>query len=764
MVQDKNSIKKKGQNNDIVVPNVIPSNDNTAKSITKDIPENSDQGTQDEKEQHQEQKQILNIAEICDNLKRAFKEEGTDDPISLITIIDIYTQQLLKTSNETLILQFLDVLQDELIKADDRLLKEIGWDLPKILLQFIRFDYLNVNIQLKFNKPLRIVMRCFNELVLRGNPKELFLTGCELLNNLNFDDEKAEEKKVCMNLDFSKINQVLTRDPAEFTLELKFHILEELVSSTMRKIDNNPFPSKFLAMSTDSLLRFIRNNNSKIQDSFFILRRIYTFIRGYEPPQYHSTTHTAPITDYDEEGENLLQRKLLVNFTTTVFPILFNTHTGQLAWIYYSENISCNQEDIRKARDLEKNPAYHEFITLYERFYQLCNSFDVDIEKEFVNLCCEESKSIYNAIPQTTSSDAISQVIFQLPVAYEFSKLKNERKIPINFDGILLLACYHYHKNDVTSAPPQLNLTNMIYLFLRVTSPGTISPALKNDIVKECVYFFIWYCFKHAASCESLMEELSKISSFILITFFQLLLLDNITPNYTGLLPNAASRMCSLTLLTRFLCLSPNKVSFEFIKDTLLSCPYPEGKVFIISIMKDLMTRKCNVSAVNTTLNIELSNLHLTAANSSAENSDINVDKGISPTLSEKGSACCYIEINDDIMATIHSLTMLCIDTIRKSALTIFDVGTSIGDSNGSDSFKVNLQILLSYLNFYCSVYQKWNSNLLEIVNSEISTFLKTHKKNDDSQYEKYPEIQFIDMANKTLYSFIKIKDKENGK
>lgn len=173
----------------------------------------------------------------------------------------------------------------------------------------------------------------------------------------------------------------------------------------------------------------------------------------------------------------------------------------------------------------------------------------------------------------------------------------------------------------------------------------------------------------------------------------------------------------------------PEDASYDFIFDTLLTCPYGNAKTTILKILKDLMTKnsgsvtsppgKQEVSSITTALK------------------GLNVD-GISkpPSLPPRP----YVSITDDRMAALHSLAIMSIDKVT-------------GELESGN--KTNVLLTLSYMNFFVGLRNKWNKDLLHVINEEVKR--KIINQVSSVEKEEIPELQFIVLANDTLSNFLKI-------
>ena len=98
-----------------------------------------------------------------------------------------------------------------------------------------------------------------------------------------------------------------------------------------------------------------------------------------------------------------------------------------------------------------------------------------------------------------------------------------------------------------------------------------------------------------------------------------------------------------------------------------------------------------------------------------------------------------YIPITDDRMASIHSLAMMAIENTT---------------SELNFKRKDDILLTLSYMNFFVGLRDKWNRDLLYVINKEIDDRI-TKKISSIKKDNKVPELQFITLANDTLGKFL---------
>ncbi|KAM3159760.1 YAP1-binding protein 1 [Lachancea thermotolerans] len=666
-----------------------------------------------------------------EKLEQAF-EDCKDDSISLATIIDLYAMQVSKEGAYEEQAKFLEAVLTN-IQKDKHLIDQIGWDLPKILMRFITIQNIDLRVPLLQNRIIATTLKCFNEIALFGNSKECFLTGCELLGSLKMNpDEQTEEEEVGEKSDVEKTGdeasapeislkkqgaqiapEVLAenihnhnRSPEEVSLEVKFHALLELVGTTLRRIDTC-YPSKFLAMAVSAIFNFVRLNASFVDDCVFVLRRIYAFARNYMPPQPSSEALKGMSTEElvkNLDDENALQRKLL--------RCLLTFSLGQMTRLKIMS--SAIEYFLKLKGDFSNNLDYEQRIfmkNVISRFYQLALSFDIDLKESFLDLCVKESKAIYKSLPSDSeivneaARNGITQLVYRLAYSYELQKKINEKNLSLDPSGILVLASYHYQETGKVLCP-ELKIDGAIYMFLRFITPEMCGLSPKSLYIADCCNFWLWSAVTNS-SCKESRMTLQKMPSYLNMTFLQILLLRSFRE------PQEQLRMVSFTLLTRLLCLMPENTSFEFAKDTLLSCPFNDLKCCILGILKDLMLNNSSGDDI-------------TAKLSKLKVSNAPEDKSVPPL-----PARSFVQINDDRMATIHSLAMM-----------------SFEDSKETTD-KSCLRLLLTYLNFFTGLRFKWDRYLLKDFSKQVSEFLGSVKLEDQ------PEYGFIEIANQNLASFL---------
>lgn len=650
------------------------------------------------------------IDSICDNLEAAFTEQK-DDPISLVTIIEMYGDQVQSEGDTKQKEQYLEKLSELLVKHSD-VVAEIGWDLPKGLLSFLVFRNLVPHRGLRHSKIVMAVMNCFQEIALQGNPKECLLTGCQLLSELDYaqiakEVEEFEESGETQKKMTETVKSLV--DPVEFVLGLRSYVLFELIQTVLRRI-GTLYPSKFLGMAVAAISKFLRSNVDQVENTAFLLRRTFTFCRNYYPNEIMNVS--AELKDMDDkdleklkDDESVLQGKLLRNLCSFAIGFCLKKKQMRLDVQYY-----CSFS----GGTFEKNASYEELSEICSRFYQLAFSFDIDLKAAFSKVL-EESRNIYKSLPPDSkivndeASRNVGQVVYQLSYTYQLQKLAKAKELELDPFGIVVLSGWHYLVTK-KHLYPEISVGDAIYLYIRFATLSLFSDLYFNQSAEEVSRYWLWVAVTNS-SYKELKVQLQEMPSYINAVVLQMLLLRNCDQ------PNEQSRMITFTLLTRLLCSMPEETTFSFSLDTLLTCPYVRPKICMLEILKDLMLRTCQCKR---DLADQLNDLGIKDKESDVKPENIASPPALPPRT--------FLSLNDDRMASIHSVALMAIEKASKEQRQ-----------------KEDLLLLLNYLNFFTTLRVKWNQNLLKAIHSEIAVHF------NDKTEEVIPEIGFIKIANETL-------------
>ncbi|CCD26738.1 Ybp2p NDAI_0I01690 [Naumovozyma dairenensis CBS 421] len=658
-----------------------------------------------------EKEMVETTSTICENLVRAFDEQK-DDPLSLVTIIDVYAEKV--NTDTRSIKDKVEYLQTllSLLQRNPDILYEISWDLPKALLDFFTLRNMQEQLPLNKNQIVMNVMKCFSEIATTGNPKECLMTGCELLSDLSLEEQEIQTEQVspAPNKQEGKedidVNELIT---PETILSLKLYAFIELLGGVLNRIETL-YPSKFLVMVSTSLMKFIRESTEKLNNPSFLLRRVYSFCHNYQFYSIDKTSEGAQDLSTEalkklSKDETDLQKKIIGGLFTFALGNCLKNNAVEYE-IRYFKSLSNKEEGLNL-----------HVVEFSEKYLELVKQYNIDFKPEFSKIL-EESRRIYRALPKSieendkTQQSALNQVIYQLSYTYELKKAAEEISIELNSDGMLILSAMFYSEEGISL----LNIEDAIYLYLRYSTMSLYAELLHNKGAEAIIRFWLWVTITQEP-ITSIKDRLKNIPSYILTGFLQMLLLKTCTERDSIVITS------SFTLLTRLLCLTPEKIAFDFILDTLLSCPYVHAKSAVLEILKDLTTKTNQILDDNddsdeSGLNEKLSELVL---------KDDKSNKA--PSLPPRP----YILINEDRMASIHSIALF---TIRNVLAT-------------SKASKIDLLLILNYMSFFVSLRYRWNNVLLQVIHDEIENKFNTRI------YEDNPEIGFIKIANDTLGEYL---------
>ncbi|SMN21241.1 similar to Saccharomyces cerevisiae YGL060W YBP2 Central kinetochore associated protein that mediates mitotic progression [Maudiozyma saulgeensis] len=634
----------------------------------------------------------LPIEEVCQKLKLAF-EEQQDDPVSLVTVIDLFATQI--DSNGTLIDKetFLNTIHDSLT---DSILQEIGWDLPKTLINFISIKNIETDDTLSKNIILNTVAKCFNKIALKGNPKECLLAACELLSDLKLDSS-SEDSNDAIDINESiyhhdNSNSLINENEA--IPDIKIHFLFELIITCNNRIDTL-YPSKFLAEIVMAFNTFMRNNSESMNEPFFFLKRIYQYIINYNKLQHDRSTK---VNDQDQifKDEFYLENKLIYHLITHSLGQCLKNQRFPFDHYYTGE--------MEKKSHLKDNKN---IIDIFSKFHLLILLYDINLKQDFQNYITE-SKLIYdrtfekfNESKNNQADSKLMDFLWGVSYHYTIEKSLKEKTVVADPLGILVLVGAHYMEEN-TCIIPNLTVTDVIYCYIRYVTTSLRSRLYFNSIAESSLRYCLWITITQN-STNSIKDELNRLPNAISTFFLQVLLLR------TCSLHEEEIPEISYTLLSRLLCLFSEKISFDYIINVLTECPHIIARINILSILKVMMTKPIQ--------NIE------------KQQSTTNSPPQLPPRP--------YIQANND---TIHKM-------VDVFVLTINEMTQDMDDEN-------YLNLILDYMNFFVSLRDKCNNDTLSVVYTTVSKFAT-----DNTNETKLPQLEFIKQANDTLKNYLHPKE-----
>ncbi|EGV63342.1 hypothetical protein PSN45_004379 [Yamadazyma tenuis] len=501
---------------------------------------------------------------IISNIKESVAETiESEDYLSYSTILDIYLSDPSKYTTderETLLQTVLDVLNE-----NPKLTYEIGWDLPSLLIAFFESDF-------KFDTALRHspcsvrVFYIFNCLAKLGNHKELFLKCCELLSTVKLED-----------IDVSSDDDSVR----ERFLYLKLYSLYELINTNLKNIETL-YPSRFLSMCISSFLNSIYISLDRTRDMEFYFKRIYSFVRNYNamplPKDHGLSKEELQKVIADEE---YLQRKLLQGFVSNAI-FLIGRH-----WIPSSAH--------NYIGSIVNRPTEDSTLLVIDRLYELCMSFDMDLDKVFTDIIVSTHEIFHKFDLTINEDDVLSEMFEKLVVDYQENLFTNIINKDLKEIEISKLGCLLYHARSVAfdtkknHFPVNLSFTDAVMLTLRLIVPMLVSPNFNNNSVKDLVVFWSWYAIeKSTFEKKNLTLEVSAIPKVYLTTYCSMLLFICSSCPSSDL---KDFRFDTLTLVSKVLASAPEQTSYTIILDSLRNCPLENMKAALIGVLKELFTK-----------------------------------------------------------------------------------------------------------------------------------------------------------------------------
>ncbi|CAB4255839.1 similar to Saccharomyces cerevisiae YGL060W YBP2 Central kinetochore associated protein that mediates mitotic progression [Maudiozyma barnettii] len=682
------------------------------------------------------------IEELCQKLTHAF-EEQKDDPVSLVTVIDLYASHI----NSHMTLQekesFLQTIHDGL---SDHIIEQIGWDLPKTLLDFISAENLKTEDQLSKSPILLTVAKCFNKIAINGNSKECLLAACEslsdlkiapgeeadevlkseshLLSDLKLDDSKENQNDT--KTDVEKLNDSIYNadEPLKYEDEtvpdIKIHFLFEMIITCSRRLET-PYPSKFLAEVVMAISNFMRNNIKLMNEPIFFLKRVYQYIVSYNKIQHDRTTKFKDqnIGDDDPQAkifkdELYLENKLISHLITHTLAQCLKETFFPFDFYYFME--------LEGTGILDKKIDLTDILS---KFYLLTLLYDIDLVQEFKNYATE-SKNIYDRTFQKLNESEDKTVTkkfidFLWKVAYNYTIEKSLKETTLVMDplGVLILIGAYYLE-EASCVITDLKITDAIYSYLRYTTTAKNSELYYNSSAECALKYCLWVTVTQN-STNSLREELHKlpepISRIFLESFLRRIWVSQENHTYN----------ISFIVLSRLLCLFPEYISFEFINSSLASCPDITARGTLLSILKVLMTKPIQNtdsypirSPTEPIIPIETSSNDKTTIDTPVEGQK---DKNTPPKLPPRP----YIQMND---TTMNKISITFVSTVEEYKQT------------KEDGYFLNL--ILDYMNFFVSLRGNCNLTVLTCISNAVDDVIT------DPQ-DPRPLVGFIRQANEIL-------------
>ena len=612
---------------------------------------------------------------------RQYAEENEKEEFDGITYLVLLEECINGLSGSEDQALFFDELYGLLDQFGTPLNDELLWGLPKALIKNIS----SKNVEDK--ALLKAICNCMKLVARVGTDDYNFLFGTELLREC-----RAEDTNI-----YDDSNDTYILEAFKVRVEL---LLEEFILPALKTLGQTN-PSKFLSVIVSALVELISNNmqcGEEIEMSNILLDVIIRFYDSYELPSAKVTTPDGAMANKDEED---IVQKILESFWSFSIGRCIKNQSCFPEYILLSQ--IPRMDFVKQEIDVPDD-----FIIKSRNIIRITNEkLQLDLQK-MMEACFEETRKIYKLLPPNpTMQDGndLTEEIYQMSYVNGVTTLEEQKgKLSLDTAGVLTLSGLYYIAND-NKLNVKINLYDAVLLYLRFSSASLYSPIFDNTFVEGICRFWLWsYTLGENRDKNTLQSELMSVPDYVLKVFFQLLLLK--TCNEASTL----QKRINFNLLTQLLAFSNAEVAFDFIVDTILSCPYLDAKIAIAGILKDLMAKKSD-------------DIHLKEARQ-VKNEPNN--HNCPPKLPDRPP----ITVDEHRIASIHSLVKLCIEDCLKPL---------------NNKTQGNLILLQYYINILITLYKQWDGFLLKEINDEIKKLFSQR------QEQEFPELEFIRLANDTL-------------
>lgn len=559
------------------------------------------------------------------------------DYLSYATLLDVYLAEpsIFSEADRVVLLQtLLDVL-----KSSDELTYNIAWNIPDLLMGFYHMPFDFGTQRIAETPFIKLLMAIFSHIAEKGNPKELSLKALETLSRLSVQSNYSlvYSKKYNPKADGDKDEEETSDDDdedeydlfysdrykysfeevesrmrtAERYLDLKFVSLHETIASTLQRIHTS-YPSRFFSTTTTGLLSFLALNidTLSLHGLIFIVRRLYTFARDYNPPlpPPYGVSGDLPVS----ETEIQLLHKLLQSFLSFLFDLLFSISSVKWAHRLYVElrhNVALEVQPTKRERFYVLQNYAAQIDDLAFRLQQLGLSLDMDTDKLFDDMVkdlvdkYDKKAGISHAALEVLVDDVASETSTIKPesLPFDFQDAKVPESVYLSKEGVFLFVTQaRYENRHFPEALSFKNLQNLI----KVTHEfvlGSASPYANGDGENEedsaskiptpgicdALAFWALWTLRNIKTTEQLLQQVP--SEGLLIEYLQILTMLAVHTN-----PEREGDLKSLfySIIWRILSLHTHTMRYGYLIDTIKSCPYPEPREMAIKNLKDLLVAK----------------------------------------------------------------------------------------------------------------------------------------------------------------------------
>lgn len=600
------------------------------------------------------------------------------DALTFLVLLEECCDKVREKPRGTL-LQYYRGLSDLILKLDGDN-DELVWGLPNVLLREVRETCISNN------EIMDAIRHCLLQASSLGANDVKLLFSTEILKKCKASEVDIYAEERCDDEDGN--------NPVLRVFQTKVELLLSLYIIPASKGTNKT--SRILATVVSALMQLLVNNLSQEDYDLAgtLLDIVIFFYNHYELPD----NGNDPNSD-----ERYTMDKILRSFWT------------------YSINLCLKEQPcfaeahqlskIRRFEDLKDRESIdNSYIMRCKKIINITQEkLNIDLVKEF-HACIEETKNIYINLPRKTYdkiTNELTEEVYQMSYIHDLTMMETRQtKLLMDSVGTLALTSIYYIANDELPAV-SFEISDVILLYIRFTSASLYSASFHNTYIEGLCRFYLWNCIiNHSHSILLLKENIELVPGYMLKIFLQLLLLKTCNER-----TNSQKRM-NFSLISHILAFCKDSLAFEFISDTLLSCPYLEAKIAVAGLLKDLMSK--NISQFKLTIE------------QPEECTSINTP----PPLPDRPP----IPVDEHRIASIHTLTKMCIKEIS-------------GDTNNKT--QGNLILLQYFMNLLVTLHKQWDVVLLREIKEDVE------KQFNNRLDQEFPEIEFLRITNATLAQYL---------
>lgn len=461
----------------------------------------------------------------------------------------------------------------EVLLNSDEMVYEIGWDIPAIVLPYFESSSCDFDsTSLKMVTTAVTLMKIFKVLATNGNHKELFLKAIECLSLIQVEPLDKDDKR--------------SQDVANRFFELKFNAAFELLTSSLTRVEAQ-YPARFLANASAAVVAFMveQLDDLTLRSDIFILRRIFMFGRDYYPLPAHKDV---------PETEEPLQRKLLQRLISDMMALgmeKFSLKWSQRFYVELKRGVAFNKKLWFRNLPYFFDETTLQFDDIIYRLTQLAYSCDVDIDglfEELVNETCkmaeeqgaEEAKHEDDAEEEEEEEEHEEEhededYDEEPENPFDFTSAKTPDEIPLNTDGVLLLATSARFDNRTNPKTLLLTFAQLVKLTKRFLMDAERSASV--GIQDSLLFWALWVSRKVTA------DEVQAVPTPEFLSYLHMLMY------IAAMSPVVDIRQMAYSITARLLGLHTPQVRADYLVDTIENCPFASVRDASIRMLKDFV-------------------------------------------------------------------------------------------------------------------------------------------------------------------------------